>query len=72
MAERRQPGRDVLGGRDKGPVRDMTLLNAAATLMAAGIADSLRDGVQMSARAIDSGAAAQTLSRLAQKSIAPG
>lgn len=63
---------DVLEGRDAGggAVRDMTLLNAAATLIAAGAAGSLRDGVQSAARAIDSGAAAQVLSHLAQKSSA--
>ncbi len=58
--------RDVLEGRDKGPVRDMTLLNAAATLVVAGAADSLREGARLAAEAIDSGAAARTFSRLAQ------
>ena len=60
--------RDVLEGREKGPARDMTLLNAAATLVVAGAADSLREGAILSAEAIDRGAAARTLDRLAQTS----
>ncbi len=60
--------REVLAGTLKGPVRDMTLLNAAATLVVAGTADSLREGVQVAAKTIDSGAAADTLQRLARES----
>jgi len=54
---------DVLTGI-KGPRRDIVLLNAAAGLVAAGLADDLKIGVEMGAEAIDSGQAAATLEKL--------
>lgn len=48
--------RDVLGGA-AGPVRDVVLLNAAAALLAAGVAGSPEDGVARGAEALDSGRA---------------
>ena len=56
---------DVLTGIP-GPRRDIVLLNAAATLVAAGIAGDLKEGVAQSAEAIDSGQAAATLAKLRQ------
>ncbi len=55
----------VLEGREKGPAREMTLLNAAATLMVAEQAQTLREGAEIAAKAIDSGAAVETLRTLA-------
>jgi anthranilate phosphoribosyltransferase len=55
--------RALLGG-EKGPIRDIVLLNAAATLIVAGKADGLKDGVRLAAQSIDSGAAAEVLDRL--------
>lgn len=52
--------RAVLGG-EKGPVRDVVLLNAAAGLLAGGLVAALREGVAKSAEAIDSGAAARVM-----------
>ena len=52
--------RGVLDGK-AGPLRDITLLNAAAALVAADLAGDLRDGVALAARAIDSGAAREKL-----------
>jgi anthranilate phosphoribosyltransferase len=49
---------------EKGPKRDIALLNAAAALVVAGIAGDLRDGVELGAEAIDSGAAKKTLTAL--------
>jgi len=49
---------------EKGPKRDIALLNAAAALVVAGIAGDLRDGVERGAEAIDSGAAKKTLAAL--------
>jgi anthranilate phosphoribosyltransferase len=49
-----------------GPRRDIVLLNAAAGLVAAGLASDLKEGVQMGAWAIDSGLAAATLEKLRQ------
>jgi anthranilate phosphoribosyltransferase len=54
---------DVLTGLP-GARRDIVLLNAAATLVAAGLAGDLKEGVRMGAEAIDSGQAAATLAKL--------
>jgi anthranilate phosphoribosyltransferase len=48
----------------RGPARDAAIVNAAAALYAAGRAESARDGAQIAQRAIDSGAAMDTLERL--------
>ena len=50
----------VLEGRP-GPVRDMVVLNAAAALVVADVADDLADGLTRAAEAVDSGRAAHTL-----------
>jgi anthranilate phosphoribosyltransferase len=55
--------RSVLAG-EKGPRRDVVLLNAAAALTVAGGAGDLREGVALAGRAIDSGAAARLVDRL--------
>src|SRR3954449_366150 len=55
--------RDLLGGAH-GPLRDIVLLNSAAALVVAGKAESLRDGADLAAGAIDSGAARLVLDRL--------
>lgn len=47
-----------------GARRDVVLLNAAAVLVAAGLAGDLKEGVAMGAEAIDSGQAAATLEKL--------
>ena len=52
--------RAVLDG-DTGPLRDITLLNAAAALVAADITSDLKEGVRLAARAVDSGAARDKL-----------
>ncbi len=51
-----------------GPFRDMVLLNAAAGLVVLGQVSDLRAGVAAAARAIDAGAARDTLSTLRQVS----
>jgi len=55
--------RSILGGRE-GPQRDVTVLNAAATLVVSGHATSLLDAISISQEAIDSGAAARKLDEL--------
>ena len=47
----------VLKGDDRGPRRDVVLLNAAAALFVAGRAMSLTEGWEVAASTIDSGAA---------------
>lgn len=57
--------REVIEGTEQGPPRDMTLLNTAATLLVAGLVDSMEEGVSLAQQTIESGAAAETLRRLA-------
>jgi anthranilate phosphoribosyltransferase len=54
---------DVLTGL-AGARRDIVLLNAAAALVAVGLAGDLKEGVAMGGEAIDSGQAAATLAKL--------
>ena len=61
--------RRVLDG-ERGPHRDITVLNAAAALVVAGLADDLEAGVERAAAVIDQGAAAAVLSRLIETSVA--
>jgi len=56
--------RGVLSG-EKGPKRDIVLLNAAFGLVAAGKADDPAEGLRMAAEAIDSGRAMAQLEKLA-------
>lgn len=56
---------DVITGIP-GARRDIVLLNAAAALVAAGLAGDLKEGVALGAEAIDSGQAAATLAKLRQ------
>ena len=55
--------RELLGGAH-GPLRDVVLLNSAASLIIAGRAERLRDGISLAAMSIDNGAARQMLERL--------
>ncbi len=55
--------RSILDG-EKGPKRDMVLLNAAAAFMAAGNCDNFGDGIALAAESIDSGKARQKLDSL--------
>ena len=61
--------RRLLDG-EGGPIRDAVLLNTAGVLLAAGAADSIPDGIQQAAQAIDSGAARQRLEALVELSQA--
>jgi anthranilate phosphoribosyltransferase len=55
--------RSIFSG-EKGPRRDVVVLNAAAALLVAGLASNLREGVEKSAHAIDSGALTKILNDL--------
>lgn len=59
--------RRVLGG-DAGAHRDVVLFNAAAALMAAGVADDLGAGLTAAAAAVDDGRAEAALDRLVASS----
>jgi anthranilate phosphoribosyltransferase len=53
----------LLGGK-AGAFRDIVLLNAAAALIVAGKVETLRDGAELAAAALDEGRAMATLSKL--------
>ncbi|HXC63989.1 MAG TPA: anthranilate phosphoribosyltransferase, partial [bacterium] len=59
----------VLKG-ESGPRRDIVLLNAAAALVVAGKAASLKEGLPLAAQSIDSGAALKKLEDLKRLSNA--
>ena len=49
---------------EPGPRRDIVLANAAAALVAAGLAEGFLEGARIAAQAIDSGAAQTKLDQL--------
>ena len=51
---------------ETGPRRDIVLLNAAAALVAAGLASDFHEGIERAAKAIDSGAVRKTLAALVE------
>ena len=51
---------------ERGPARDLAVLNAGAAIYAAGRADGLGEGVRAAEAAIDDGAAAAALDRLVE------
>lgn len=55
----------VLAG-DPGPCRDIVLLNAAAALVAGGVAADIVEGIEMAEASVDSGAARDRLDRLVE------
>ncbi len=59
---------NVLSGEERGPRRAMVLVNAAAALFVAGVADSIENGIEAAAEAIDFGRALQTLHALREQS----
>ncbi|WP_336036621.1 anthranilate phosphoribosyltransferase [Halobacterium yunchengense] len=63
-AENARDLRGVVTGDVTGPKRDIVLANAGAAVYAAGFADSLEDGAEAAANAIDAGDAAATLDAL--------
>lgn len=64
--------RAVLEGRDQGPHRDCLMLGAALALEVVGKARSPRQGVELAAHAIDSGAARRVLEALARVQVGAG
>ena len=59
--ENAQTTREILGGIERGPKRDIVVLNAGAALFTAGAAPSIAEGVKLAARIIDSGKALEAL-----------
>jgi anthranilate phosphoribosyltransferase len=61
--------RSILSG-ERGPRRDIVLLNASAALRAAGLAAGWREGIGLAAEAIDRGRAGEVLDRWVRASVA--
>ncbi|MFG0329716.1 MAG: anthranilate phosphoribosyltransferase [Phycisphaerales bacterium] len=51
---------------EAGPIRDITLVNAAAAIVVAGLADTLDDGMAAAEKSIDTGAARAALTQLVE------
>ncbi|MGB5157940.1 anthranilate phosphoribosyltransferase [Desulfobacterium sp. N47] len=64
-ADNAQITKDILNG-EKGPKRDIILINASAALVAAGKALNLKEGIKLAQTSIDSGAAKSKLESLVQ------
>jgi len=60
---------NILSGKDTGPKADITILNAAAALACAGLADHIGDAIDIAKEIISSGAAIERL-RLLQEASA--
>lgn len=68
--ENAQITRAILGG-EKGPKRNAVLMNAGAALYIGGKAATMKDGVALAAKLIDSGKALKTLDQLIEISNRP-
>jgi anthranilate phosphoribosyltransferase len=60
--------RAILSGKEKGPKRDATLMNAGAALYIGGKAETMADGIKLAAELIDSGKATETLEKMIEVS----
>ena len=60
----------VLAGTERGPRRDVVLLNAGAAFIAAGRATDLADGIAQARAILDSGAATRLVARLRAERLA--
>jgi anthranilate phosphoribosyltransferase len=57
---------------EHGPVRDIVVLNAGASLFIAGAAPDVAAGMAMASAALDEGRASAVLQRLVEQSNLPG
>ena len=55
---------NILNKKEKGPKRDITILNAAAAIYTAGKADSIKAAIKVAENSIDSGKALEKLNKL--------
>jgi anthranilate phosphoribosyltransferase len=58
--------RDILAGKDRGPRRDIVLLNAAAAIVVAELADSFEQALPLAEASIDEGKGLHCLERLVE------
>ncbi len=64
VEESKRRSENILTGRDKGPARDTIILNAAYGLLICQKAKTVREGIRLAERSIDSGSALRVLSQL--------
>jgi anthranilate phosphoribosyltransferase len=62
--------RDVFSGKDKGPRRDIVILNAAAAIIVAGLSEDFNSAIEVARNAVNNGAASGCLERLIEVSNA--
>ncbi|NLX90044.1 MAG: anthranilate phosphoribosyltransferase [Firmicutes bacterium] len=60
--------RNIFSGKDKGPRRDMLLLNAAATMVVGGKAEDLFAGFELARHTLDSGLAMAKVEEISRRS----
>jgi anthranilate phosphoribosyltransferase len=58
--------KDIISGNQNGPRKDIVVLNAAAAIMVAGLAENFAQGIELADQAIASGSAARCLESLVQ------
>jgi anthranilate phosphoribosyltransferase len=56
--------RNIVGGEEIGPCRDIVVLNAAAAIITGGLAEDFAEGIDLAQNAIAGGAAAESLDKL--------
>jgi anthranilate phosphoribosyltransferase len=62
--------RDILAGKERGPRRDIVLINAAAAIVVADLADDFEEAIPLAAASIDEGKALHCLEKLVELSNA--
>ena len=60
--------RDVLAGKDKGHRKDIVVLNAAAAIIVAGLADDFQTAISLANDSVDNGGASACLEKLIEVS----
>jgi anthranilate phosphoribosyltransferase len=60
--------KDVIAGKEHGPRRDVVVLNAAAAIIAGGLADDFREAIELAEKSIDEGGAVVCLEKLVEVS----
>jgi anthranilate phosphoribosyltransferase len=58
--------RDILAGKDKGPCKDIVILNAAAAIIVSGLAEDFVSAIRLADNSISSGKAMDCLEKLIQ------
>jgi anthranilate phosphoribosyltransferase len=60
--------REILSGKESGPRKDIVILNAAAAIIAAGMADDFASATKIAAESINDGKASASLEKLIEVS----